>query len=111
MILGQESFLTGPVRDKDSKGRHTTSYRELVLTEQDFVIIDTPGMRGLQIWKQDVSLDAFQDILDLAEHCKFSDCAHLSEPECALKKAEENGLISSERLSQFRILSQAKNPL
>ena len=111
MILGQDSFLTGPVRDKDSKGRHTTSYRELVLTEQDFVIIDTPGMRGLQIWKENVSLDAFQDILDLAENCKFSDCAHLTEPDCALKKAEENGLISSERISQFRILSQAKNPL
>ena len=111
MILGRESFLTGPVRDKDNKGRHTTSYRELILTEQDFVIIDTPGMRGLQIWKENISLDAFTDILHLAENCKFSDCAHLSEPECALKKAEKDGLVSSERINQFRILSNnGKHP-
>ena len=109
MILGRENFLTGPVREKDSKGRHTTSHRELILTDHNFVIIDTPGIRGLQILKENISLDAFQDILNLAKNCKFRDCAHISEPDCALKQAEDEGLISSQRLSQFKVLSNLRS--
>ena len=108
MIIGHENFLTGPVREKDGKGRHTTSYRELILTDHNFVIIDTPGMRGLQILRENISLDAFRDILDLTKNCKFSDCSHLSEPDCALKQAEQKGLISPQRLNQFRFLTNPR---
>ncbi|MBA59882.1 MAG: ribosome small subunit-dependent GTPase A [Gammaproteobacteria bacterium] len=104
LVMGEETFKTGAVRTKDSKGRHTTSFRELVLTPHDSVLIDTPGMREIRIWSPDINMNRFQDILALAQRCKFNDCSHTSEPGCELKLAEENGIVSSTRLNQFKRL-------
>jgi ribosome biogenesis GTPase / thiamine phosphate phosphatase len=91
-----------PVREKDQKGRHTTTRRELILLPNGTLIIDTPGLRELQLWEGQTGLtESFADIEDLATKCRFSDCRHESEPGCAVRKALETGGLEQERLSGF----------
>jgi len=106
-LLGYEKFDTGEVRSDDSKGRHTTTFREMVETTDGGLIIDTPGMREIQLWADNVSLShSFQDIESLATSCKFSNCKHDTEPDCSITKAVSNGDLEPERLARYFRLAQ-----
>lgn len=98
-LIGEDIIKTFNIREFDSKGRHTTTSREIFKVGNGF-IIDTPGMRELQIWNGDTDT-AFKDIEELALQCRFSDCTHTSEPGCAVIKAVESGEISQERLNNY----------
>jgi ribosome biogenesis GTPase len=103
-ILGYDHFKTGAVRYTDSKGRHTTTHRELCPIPSGGLIIDTPGMRDLQVWSDEQHLaETFDDIEQLSSFCRFSDCQHNSEPGCAIQAA-----IAEETLSEERWLSYQK---
>jgi ribosome biogenesis GTPase len=100
-LLGEERFATRDVRS-DGRGRHTTTHRELVAIPGGGVIIDTPGLRELQLWETDGGLDqTFADIADLIAHCRFSDCEHRTEPGCAVKAALADGTLSRERWDSY----------
>ena len=101
-LLGQDYYDTGAVRSSDSRGRHTTTYRELCLLETGGMLIDTPGMREIQIWADQDSLAAsFADITTLATLCRFNDCRHHTEPHCAVQTAIRDGTLPSSRLATF----------
>jgi ribosome biogenesis GTPase len=105
-LLGQERLRTGEVRD-DGRGRHTTTYRQLVRLPSGALIIDTPGLRELQLWDADAGLqETFTDIDDLAQHCRFTDCAHAAEPDCAVLAAVASGDLSAERLESYHRLKR-----
>ncbi len=102
-LLGYDRFETGDVRDGDGKGRHTTTFREMCKMESGGLIIDTPGMREIQIWTDEASLaQAFSDVDDYALQCRFSDCQHNTEPGCAVQKAILDGDIEESRLESLR---------
>jgi ribosome biogenesis GTPase len=101
-LVGREVLPTGDVREWDARGRHTSVHRELVLRAEGGVIIDTPGMRELQLWDtEDPMNDAFADIAILAESCRFRDCRHEAEPGCAVKQAVESGVLDAARYDHF----------
>jgi ribosome biogenesis GTPase len=103
-LLGQEAMKTGDVRE-DGKGRHTTSHRELLLLPGGGLIIDTPGMRELQLWDTEAGLaDAFSDIEELVRACRFNDCSHEREPGCAVMAALESGALDAGRFAGWRKL-------
>jgi ribosome biogenesis GTPase len=107
-LLGTERQRVATVRAHDSRGRHTTSARELVTLPGGALLIDTPGLRELGLWVGDDSdgLDeAFDDIAILAEQCKFADCGHISEPDCAVRSAIESRTLSAERYGSYLKLS------
>ena len=97
--------------DNKDKGKHTTSHKELLLLDSGCMVIDTPGMRELQLIDTDIAIDkTFADILKLSERCKFNDCMHLNEPNCAVKSAIEKGKIEEKRLLNYhKIISEIKN--
>jgi ribosome biogenesis GTPase len=100
-LLGEEHFRTRDVRS-DGRGRHTTTHRELVAVPGGGVIIDTPGLRELQLWETDGGLDqAFVDVADLVAQCRFSDCRHRTEPGCAVKAALADGSLPAERWESY----------
>jgi ribosome biogenesis GTPase / thiamine phosphate phosphatase len=104
LLLGREQQAIGAVR-ADGKGRHTTTGRELFAVPGGGLIADTPGLRTVLLWESaDGVADAFEDILDLAEGCRFSDCRHLDEPGCAVVAAFEDGRLAPERLAAYRKL-------
>ena len=106
-LLGKDAFATRPVRAGDDRGRHTTTARSLTLLPSGALVMDTPGLRELQIWESDEGLGrAFDEIESLATQCAFSDCTHASEPRCAVLAAVEDGRLSSERLENFRKLQR-----
>ena len=98
-LLGQEALETQTIRN-DDKGRHTTTRRELLVLPGGGAVIDTPGMRELGIDSADLS-KTFADIDELAKKCKFRDCTHTREPNCAVQKAIEDNLLSKERFSSY----------
>lgn len=101
-LLGYARQRTREVRAHDSRGRHTTSNRELVALPGGGLLIDTPGMRELQLWDVGAALhDAFDDIRRAAAGCHFRDCRHDTEPRCAVKAAVEAGEIPRERLENY----------
>lgn len=101
-VAGEEIMKVSSIREDDSKGRHTTTHRQLIMLENGTMIIDTPGMRELGMWNASEGLDtAFADIEELSEKCKFRDCSHQSEPDCAVKKALENGQLSDKRWQNY----------
>jgi ribosome biogenesis GTPase len=102
-LLGEQRQVTGKVRKKDDKGRHITSTRELFLLPKKGVIIDNPGIREIQLWGDLDSLDyVFPDIRELAMGCKYKDCSHISEPDCAVKRAvEEEKTLSRKRYENY----------
>ena len=102
-LLGEEKFKTRDVRAHDSRGRHTTRHRNLILLpDRRGLLIDTPGMRELQLWTQgDGARESFEDIIELAEGCHFTDCRHRDEPRCAVKQAVEDGTLDASRLDGF----------
>ncbi len=106
-LLGQETQTTQPVRGADRRGRHTTTHRELFLLPGGALIIDTPGMREVQIWAIDEGLDAtFADVDALAAACRFRDCRHDSEHGCAVRAAVGRGELPADRLASFHKLAR-----
>ncbi|HEV3057946.1 MAG TPA: ribosome small subunit-dependent GTPase A [Vicinamibacterales bacterium] len=96
-----------PIRDGDDRGRHSTTARQLFCLPGGGVLIDTPGMRELQLWDSDAGLDrAFADIDALAAGCRFRDCAHDAEPGCAVAAAVERGVCPADRLDSYRRLQR-----
>lgn len=101
-LLGEERQATREVREADSKGRHTTTERQMFQLAGGALAIDTPGMRELQLWSSaDDIAGAFADIEALAERCRFRDCTHQTEPLCAVRAAAESGRLDAERFSHF----------
>ena len=104
-ITGQETMKTSAIRESDSKGRHTTTHRQMIVLEDDVAIIDTPGMREIGMAQaQDGIDDTFADIVELERQCKFSNCRHVSEPGCAIKAAFTSGELSEERYLLYKDL-------
>jgi len=103
-LLGNEHLRTAAVRD-DGRGRHTTTHRELVTLANGSLLIDTPGMRELQLWSADAGFETtFADLDTLAEGCRFRDCAHAGEPACAVVQAVADGRLAAERLAHWHQL-------
>ena len=111
-MLGGDSLPTQPVRERDSKGRHTTTWRELRYLASGAAVIDTPGMREVQLWAGAQALEAtFEELVELAEQCRFRDCRHDAEPGCALRAAVARGELDETRLLSFgRLRSELVAP-
>ncbi len=101
-LLGKDRQKVKEVRATDSRGRHTTTYRELILLPFGGMLMDTPGMRELQLWGSGEGLgDTFEDILALAAQCRFRDCQHQAEPGCAVQAALEDGTLDIRRYESY----------
>lgn len=104
--LGAEYLRVNEIRN-DERGRHTTTHRELVALPDGALVIDTPGMREVQLLDHASGLhDAFEDVTSLAVHCRFSDCQHIDEPDCAVKKAAHDGILDEDRLEHYHLLRE-----
>jgi ribosome biogenesis GTPase len=111
-LMGSQSQSTGEVRDKDSKGRHTTTARSIHISQNGFLLVDTPGVRELQIADCDTGVkQTFSDIMDIANQCRFANCQHLDEPDCAVTLAVAHGNLEQRRLSNYHklIVEQQRN--
>ncbi|MBS4190908.1 ribosome small subunit-dependent GTPase A [Bacillus sp. FJAT-49705] len=106
-LLGDEKQKVQEIREVDDKGRHTTTHRELILLPGGTVLIDTPGMRELQLWdSSDGFVESFSDIETTAEECKFRNCTHEQEPGCAVKQAIHDGIFDIDRLLSYKKLQK-----
>lgn len=107
LMFGEEIILTNEIRD-DDKGRHTTSRRDLIVLPNGGIVMDTPGMREIEAANPDLSTTFF-DIDELAESCKFRDCTHTNEPNCAVREAIANGVIDEARFQNYlKLKKEAK---
>jgi ribosome biogenesis GTPase len=107
-LLGQARQSTALVRESDSKGRHTTTHRELIRMPGGWLLMDLPGLRELQLWADPEKIDdAFAEIAELAAHCRFRDCSHQTEPGCAVRAAA----LDPSRLNSYRKLQKELNYL
>jgi ribosome biogenesis GTPase / thiamine phosphate phosphatase len=101
-LLGREKQKTRAVRAADQRGRHTTSHRELILLPGGALLLDTPGLRELQLWSDGAGFEAaFGDVHELSSTCRFTDCRHGSEPGCAVRAAVAGGRLDPARLDSF----------
>jgi ribosome biogenesis GTPase / thiamine phosphate phosphatase len=106
-LAGQELQAVAEIRESDDRGRHTTRRRELLVLPDGGIVIDTPGMRELQLWESDEGMDtAFSDVAALAAECRFSDCSHEREPGCAIRQALADGSLPRERWDSYRKLQR-----
>jgi ribosome biogenesis GTPase len=106
-LAGEEVMKVNNIREDDSKGRHTTTHRQLIKLENGVMIIDTPGMRELGMWDVTEGIgEAFSDIDQYMGKCKFNNCSHQNEPGCAIKEAMENGELSLERWESYNKLKK-----
>ncbi|WP_017719954.1 ribosome small subunit-dependent GTPase A [Kamptonema formosum] len=106
-LTGNCAQKVQPVRQNDSRGRHTTTSRELIVLPSGGLLIDTPGMREIQIWAKEEGLqEAFADIESLAEKCRFRDCHHEGEPGCAVQEALSEGTLDPERFFSYQNLQK-----
>jgi ribosome biogenesis GTPase len=96
-LKGAQVQVTAEVRDKDGKGRHTTTHRELFALEGGALVVDTPGMREMRLWSSAGLADAFPEIADLADTCKYRDCHHTGDEGCAVDAAVSAGRVEAER--------------
>jgi len=104
-LLGEDRLATGAIRESDGRGRHTTAWRELLPLPHGGVLLDTPGLRGVGMHEADEGLDqTFAEITELAGSCRFADCAHTAEPDCAVLAAVESGRITRRRLDSYHRL-------
>ena len=104
-LIDDDLLETGEVRSSDSRGRHTTVSRELILRPAGGLLIDTPGIRAVGIWDAEESLArVFGDLEERAADCRFNDCAHLSEPDCAVLAEVATGLVDVRRVIRYRAL-------
>jgi ribosome biogenesis GTPase len=106
-LAGEELLATREVRAEDERGRHTTTHRELVPLPSGALLLDTPGMRELQLWDSSDGLDqAFADVAELVTQCRFSDCHHRTEPGCAVRAALADGTLPQERWDSYSKLQR-----
>ncbi len=106
-LLGEDRQATSEVRASDSRGRHTTTHRELFELPDGALLVDTPGIRALEVLGADEGVDeAFDDIVDIAATCRFSDCGHDGEPGCAIQAALADGRLTEDRLASHRKLER-----
>ncbi|WP_347552091.1 ribosome small subunit-dependent GTPase A [Pseudalkalibacillus hwajinpoensis] len=101
-LVGNDIQAVQDIREDDGKGRHTTTSRELIVLEGGGVLIDTPGMRELQLWESSSLPSSFKDIDALAERCFFRDCQHNGEPKCAVEAAIIEGSLEERRFQNYR---------
>ncbi len=104
-LMGRNVLATKEIREDDDKGRHTTTCRQLLLLPNGGIVIDTPGMRELQISTGNLS-KSFEDIEKIAAGCKYRDCSHGTEPGCMVRKAIEDGQLSEERFKSYQKLQR-----
>lgn len=107
-LIGRNVLATSEIRPDDAKGRHTTTHRQLLPLPDGGVVIDTPGMRELQMYTGDLS-KSFEDVEQIAVGCKFADCSHTAEPDCAIKAAIETGALSEKRFESYQKLRRELN--
>lgn len=101
-LIHQELYKTQPIREKDGRGKHTTTRRELIVLENGAIIIDNPGMRELGVISNESGLgDTFNEIDELSDQCKYKDCTHTVEADCAVLEAVKRGEISEERYNNY----------
>lgn len=101
-LIGFERQAVKEVRESDDRGLHTTRHRELILMPNGALVLDTPGMRELQLWDADEGIEAtFEDIEEIAAGCYFTNCKHETEPRCAVRAAIEDGTLAAERLGNY----------
>jgi len=106
-LVGEEIMDVQEIREHDGWGRHTTTHSRLFFLPRGGMLIDTPGLRELQLWEGEEGIEVtFTDIEELAAKCRFNDCAHDTEPGCAVKKAIDEGEITSDRLRSYRKLKR-----
>lgn len=106
-LAGETIMTVNGIREDDSKGRHTTTHRQLIRLKSGAMIIDTPGMRELGMWEVSEGLaDAFSDVEQFIGKCRFSDCTHQAEPGCAIKAAIERGELDISRWESYRKLKE-----
>lgn len=106
-LAGGEVMRTSSIREKDGRGRHTTTHRQLLLLENGVLAIDTPGMRELGMWEAEEGISrGFPDVEEHLGHCRFSDCRHQGEPGCAVAEAIRRGELSPERWESYRKLRE-----
>jgi ribosome biogenesis GTPase / thiamine phosphate phosphatase len=104
-LLGVDLLRTAEVRESDSRGRHTTTHRELIPLPGGGALIDTPGMRELQLWAGEDAVDrTFDEIAQLAGDCRYRDCSHTGEPGCSVRQALDIGALAPERWESYRKL-------
>jgi ribosome biogenesis GTPase / thiamine phosphate phosphatase len=103
-LAGRELMRTGDLRN-DGRGRHVTRHRQLLVLRGGAILVDTPGLRELQLWEGDVD-SAFSDIAELASRCRFNDCSHETEPGCAVTEALASGELGWERMKSYRKLER-----
>ena len=104
-LTGEDTMKTSEIREDDSKGRHTTTHRRLIMLDNGVSIIDTPGMREVGMANVQEGIDdTFSDIVSLECQCRFSDCRHETEPGCAIKAAIKSGGLSAERYALYKNL-------
>jgi ribosome biogenesis GTPase len=109
-LIGHDLLRTRSVRESDSRGRHASTSRQLVVLPGHGVVIDTPGMRELQLWETGEALaGTFADIEALAAGCRFRDCRHRSEPGCAVLAAQASGTLAPGRLASFHKLADEQD--
>ncbi len=101
-LCGVELMKTGTLREYDLKGRHTTTRKELILLKDGGILIDSPGIKELQLWGDEESLSfSFQDIISISENCRFKDCTHTGEPNCAVQNALATGELDHRRFENY----------
>lgn len=111
-LLGYKRQAVGKIREKDSKGRHVTTSRELIMMPNGGMLIDNPGLRELQLWSSELGISkTFEDIDELSRQCRFTNCTHNTEPGCIVKKAIEIGQISQERVDSYKKLLREQDYL
>jgi len=111
-ILGYNRQTVGEIREKDGKGKHVTTSRELIVIPNGGMLIDNPGIRELQLWSSEIGISkTFEDIEELSRQCRFSDCTHNAEPGCAVKKTIEMGQLSQERVDGYKKLLREQDYL
>ena len=104
-LMGEDILATKTIREDDDKGRHTTTHRQLLLLPNGGIVIDTPGMRELQLYSGDLS-KTFEDIEEIALQCKYHDCSHGTEPGCMIRESIENGTLSAKRFESYQKLQR-----
>jgi ribosome biogenesis GTPase len=101
-LMGQDVFETNPVRENDGKGRHTTASRQLIVLDSGALLIDTPGMRELGMMGVSAGIEeSFSDIHEISKKCRFSDCSHTGEANCAILTAMESGHLTEDRYRSY----------
>lgn len=104
-LIGHEVQRTAEVRHDDQRGRHTTVAAELIALPGGGWLLDTPGLRAVTLWTSSTGIErAFRDVFDIAERCRFRDCKHIDEPDCAVNTAIAEGRLAQERLESMRRL-------